>query len=459
MTGDPEQDYLSDGLTEELITQLARLAPERLALIARTSSMSYKGRRLDVRQVARELGVDYVLEGSLRRADGRVRVTAQLIQAADQTHLWAGAYDDDASDTITLQSDVTRRIVTTLTPHLVGAHPPDRPVLAPFTPEPAAYDAYLRGRHLWGRRTPEALARAGQWLERAITLDPGFAAAHTALARNWLSLAERDIRPALEAYPQARDAAQRAVELDPDQAEAHLVLGIVKGYYEWDLPAGYVEFERALRLEPGSADARHALGDYYSALGQHDQAVASVRSAIALDPVSVAVRQDLGWYLYFARRHGEAAEAFRQALEFDAGDRDARVGLSLAYWYAGQRAEAVREAAGVLRSLGALDETHAAALAARAPGEAQRELLRLSRERAPSVWGYMLPAMLGEREPALRALEAAADRHSRYLQVFVGGDPRLDFLRGDPRFEAVARRVGLRGAAGGLDASARPNPL
>ncbi len=446
MTGDSEQEYLSDGLTEELITQLARLSPERLAVIARTSSMSYKGRHVDVRQVARELHVDYVLEGSLRRADGRVRVTAQLIQASDQTHLWAGAYDDETGDALSLQSDVSRRIVSMLTPHLVDTPAAESAALA-FTPEPAAYDAYLRGRHLWGRRTPEALAKAREWLERAVLLDPGFASAHTALARNWLSIADRGLTAPLEAYPQARAAAQRALELDSSQAEAHLVLGVVKAYYQWDLAAGYTEFQVALRLEPGSAEAHHALGDYYSALGRHDQAIAAVRRAIALDPVSVAVRQDLGWYLFFARRHDEAADAFRQALEFDASDRDSRLGLSLAEWQAGKRAASVREHATVLRELGAIDEQRAADLMAGEPLVAHRELLLVARERALPLWGYMLPAMLGERERTLAGLEAAVARHNRYVQVFVASDPRLDFLRSDARFQALQARIGLSGPA------------
>lgn len=446
LSGDPDHEYWSDGLTEELITQLARLHPERLAVIARTSSMSYKGRRVDVARVARELAVDYVLEGSLRRSGGRVRITAQLIRASDQTHVWASSYDAAQDDVLGVQQDVSRRIVATLAEHLLPVLPtaPN----APTSADAAAYDAYLRGRHLWGRGTPESLSRSRELLEQAVARDPGFGAAHVALARVWLTLADRDLRPPSEASSQARLAAARALSVDPTLADAHVVLGIVQGYYEWRLPEAQVAFERALKLAPGSAEAHHAMGDWYSARGQHDLAVATVQRAIALDPVSVAVRQDLGWYLFFARRHGEALTAFRHALEFNPDDQDAQLGSALAAWYAGQHEQAVSQQIDALRQRELIDEARASELRRLDPRGAQRELLLLARARGASPWGYLLPAMLGDRAATLRALEAAAERHSRYLLVFVASDPRLDFVRAEPRFQALRRRLGLAQAPG-----------
>jgi TolB-like protein/DNA-binding winged helix-turn-helix (wHTH) protein/lipoprotein NlpI len=442
LSGDPQQEYVGDGLTEELITQLASVQPARLGVIARTSAMSYKGRNIDLGRLGRELGVDYVVEGSLRRGDGRVRVTAQLIQVSDQTHVWATSYDTRDSDALGVQSDVATRIAAALVPRLLPDLPPPAP--APGTANQGAYDAYLRGRHLGGRGRPELLRASREALERAVALDPRFAAAHAALAETLLALAANLVELPLEVVPAAKAAAERALALDPSLAEAHVSLGVVKGYFEWDLPAGYAEFQRALQLNPGLAAAHHAVGDYYSILGRHDEAVATVRRAIVLDPVSATVGQDLGWYLYLARRHDEAADAFRRALEYDPGDGAARAGLSLALWYGGREADAVRERLALLRASGRAPAERLRAIEALAPRAALRRLLSDALERQRTPWaGYMLQAMLAERDATLDAIEQAADARERYIQVFAAHDPRLDFVRSEPRFQALQRRLGL----------------
>lgn len=445
LSGDASQEYVSDGLTDEMITQLARLAPERLGVIARTSAMRYKGRATDVAQVGTDLGVGYVLEGSVRRADARLRVSVQLVETQARTHLWAASYDEPLADVLGLQDRIARRIAEALVPRLL----PEGAAPARYASRalPEAYDAYLRGRVQWGRGTPESLQASRQALERAVQLDPGFARAHVALAETYVTLGDQELLPPVDAYPAARAAAERAIALDPGLAEAYVPLGVVKAYYEWDFTAGWAALSTALRLNPGSAWAHHAVGDYYSAAGRHDEAIAAVRRAKELDPVSASVGQDIGWYLFFARRYDESALAFERALELAPDDVGMRRALSTALAFAGRWDDALQARA----RAASLDGVPAARLEGLRAlgGEAgyfalcRQDLERAQRRKLPAPGAALLHASLGDSESALGLLEAAVDRHWRWALVFVANDPRLDALRGLPRFQALLRRMHL----------------
>jgi TolB-like protein/DNA-binding winged helix-turn-helix (wHTH) protein/Tfp pilus assembly protein PilF len=460
LSGDDSQDYVGDGLTDEMITQLARLAPQRLGVIARTSAMRYKGRATDVAEVGEDLGVGYVIEGSVRRAGERLRVSVQLVETGARTHLWAASYDEPVADVLVLQERIARRIAEALAPRLLPADTPPAGYAA--RAQPAAYDAYLRGRAQWGRGTPEALRASRVALRRAVALDPSFARAHVALAETYIALGDRELLAPQEAYPAARAAAERAIALDPGLAEAYVPLGVVRAYYEWDLTAGWSALSTALRLNPGLAWAHHAVGDYYSALGRHDEAIAAARRAKELDPVSAAVGQDLGWYLYFARRYDEAALAFERALELDPNDVGLRRAWANALAFAGRWDEALEVRAQASAQVG-VASARLAPLRALGGQAGYLGVCRLDLERArrlPTLQpgAAMLHANLGEHEDALRLLEHGVNVRWRWALLFIAGDPRLDVLRSQPRFQALLRRMNLPSRALSPQPSAQGGP-
>jgi TolB-like protein/DNA-binding winged helix-turn-helix (wHTH) protein/Tfp pilus assembly protein PilF len=318
LSGNPGEDYLADGMTEELITQLGGLDPNRLGVIARTSSMQYKGASKSAAQVAHELGVDYVLEGSVRWNDQRVRVTAQLIQASDQTHLWAADFDRDPGDVLRLQSDlalaISSKIELTLSP----------PVRARLTDAPpvnaAAHDAYLLGLHELDLRTKSGVERSIAEFQNAIALDPQYASAHAALARAYSLAPVVRAMPPIEAMPKARDAALRAIELDPGLASGHSTLGFVKAHYEFDWPGAEREYLRALALNPNDAYAHFFYSNsYLSPLGRHAQAIEEMRKAVAIDPFSAPVQAFLGRTYIWARQYDQALEQFQKVAEMFPG--------------------------------------------------------------------------------------------------------------------------------------------
>jgi TolB-like protein/Tfp pilus assembly protein PilF len=446
LSGDPADAYLADGLTEETITQVARAAPDRLGVIARTTSMRFRGASRGVLEIGRELGADYVLEGSLRRAGERLRVTAQLVRVADELHLWAESYDRGLRDALAVQDDVAFRVTGALLDALLSptAGAPARR----GTTSAGAYDAYLKGRYHLAKGGAEPIRRAIALFQEAVALDPRFPDAHAALAEAWIALGDGLFAPARDAYPKAREAAEAALALEPEQAEAWSCLGVVKTYYEWDLEAGPRALDRAAALNPGYARAHHHRADFLSAAGRHDEAIAATRRAQALDPLSRAVNEDVGWYYYFARRHREAAAQFQRTAELEPGVAGLPLFAAHAFAAAGDWSAALAEARRVL------------ALSGQSPAEAERALAGGGREgyhaflRRVVAWrqrqstvvvpySFAILAELGEREAALRDLERARDERWRYLLVEVGGDPRLDPLRSEPRFKAVERQLGL----------------
>jgi TolB-like protein/DNA-binding winged helix-turn-helix (wHTH) protein len=447
LSQDAAYDYLADGLTEETITQVARAAPERLGVIARTTSMRFRGASKSVLEVGRELGVDYVLEGSIRRAGDRLRVTAQLIQAKDETHLWAESYERDLRDVLGVQNEVASRVTGALLDKLLSGIAASGARARTTSAE--AYDAYLKGRYHLAKGSEESLRGAIGFFQEAATLDPRFALAHASLAEAWIDLGDGLFVPAQEAYPRARAAATTALSLDPGLAEAWTLLGVVKTYYDWDLVAGPQALDKAVALNPADSRAHHYRADYLSALGRHEEGIAATRRAQALDPLSRPVNEDIGWYYFFARRFREAAVQFRRTAELEPSDSGPHLYAAYAFAALGEWKEALAEARQVVLATG-YDAASADRLLAPGGRKAYDAFLRAAvachREQTTAVrpYSFAMLADLGDREAALRDLQRAREARWRYLLVEVGGDPRLDPLRSDPRFRALERDLGLR---------------
>jgi TolB-like protein/Tfp pilus assembly protein PilF len=458
LSGNPGEEYLADGMTEELITQLGGLDPNRLGVIARTSSMQYKGASKSAAQVAHELGVDYVLEGSVRWNDQRVRVTAQLIQASDQTHLWAADFDRDPGDVLRLQSDlalaISNKIELTLSP-------PVRARLADAPPvNAAAHDAYLLGLHELDLRTKSGVERSIAEFQNAIALDPQYASAHAALARAYsLAPVVRAMAP-IEAMPKARDAALRAIELDPGLASGHSTLGFVKAHYEFDWPGAEREYLRALALNPNDAYAHFFYSNsYLSPLGRHAQAIEEMRKAVAIDPFSAPVQAFLGRTYIWARQYDQALEQFQKVAEMFPGFAIDHERLAQLHAFMGRFDQAIAEDTKA-RLLSGENEKSALAKEAilrhawttqGAPGY-WKTLVELSQtgENPPEAYNSpfgtaILYAQLGDKARALNALEQAYEQRSLAMTE-INIEPAFDPIRGEPRFKALLQRVRLEGA-------------
>jgi TolB-like protein/Tfp pilus assembly protein PilF len=445
--GDPDQEYFSDGLTEELITQLGRLDPLRLGVIARTSAMAYKRTRKSVDEIGRELGVHYVLEGSVRSAGGRIRIAAQLVQVRDQTHLWAEAYERHLADLLSVQAELACAVAREIGVLLAPPGPDGRRRGAI---DPTAYQAYLRGRYCWNKRTGESSRRGIGYFQDALRIDPGYARAHAGLADCWALLGDVGIaavRPR-EAFARAEEAVRRAIEIDDTLAEAHASFAHVR-VHAFDWAGAERAFERALALDPNYATARHWYAMYLAAMGRGDEAMAMIRRAQELDPVSLAIGTDVGVLLYYARRFDEAIAQYLRVLEMDPGFARAHATLGSAYAQKGMHEQALA----ALRQAMALgrDNAKKAALARACAAAGRRaEALEILTELTETPDGsYVAPfpvahihQALGDADEAFQWLSRAREERAPQI-VFLKVDPWLDGLRPDPRFRDLLGSVGL----------------
>ncbi len=441
LSGDAGRDYLSDGITEEILTVLGRLRPDRLGVIARITAMTYKGTSRSIAEIGRELGVAYVLEGSVRGSGSRARVTAQLIAVADQTHLWAETYDVELDDLLAVEARIARSIGRSLALELLADDPLAASSLA--TSIPAAHDHYLRGRHQWNRFTAEGNVLAIAELGKAIELDPAYAQAHAALADAYnLHAFDGDGSPA-DWFARARRSAERALALEPDLAEAHNSLAFAVLYGDYDPATADPIFRRARELAPNYAMSYHWHAGALAALGRHEEAIAAALQAFELDPLSLSVKSDLGWYYLFAGRWDQAARECRATLEMSPGHGWATACLIEAELQTGNHPEAARLALDQLRDRGR-DLPEVESLPAGAAVEAiqrhhlERELAR--GDDADALWRAILYTRLSQPDQAIRWLERAFEQHRPWL-VFLRVDPRLAPLRGHPRFETLAARL------------------
>jgi TolB-like protein/DNA-binding winged helix-turn-helix (wHTH) protein/Tfp pilus assembly protein PilF len=453
LTGDADQEYLSDGLTEEMITQLGRLEPDRLRVLARSSTWKYKRADRDIGRLRRELGADYLLEGSLRQAGERVRVTAQLVRVDDQSQVWAETYERHFRDVLILQSEVAETVARTIA---VALTPDARARLARARPvRSEAYQDYLRGRFFWSRRTETALKQALGYFQKAIAADPGYAPAYSGLSDSYTSLGASSVvggLPPRQAMPEAKAAALKALQIDSTLAEAHASLAQVHLLYEWDLAACEKEFRRALELDPNYTAAHHWYSHCLLALGRTEESLAESKRALELEPLQLVVGIHLGWHYLYTRQSDQAIEQFRKTLELDPTFPQAQRYAGWAYLQKGMHPEAIAALRAALHSLERNPEIegelgYALAVAGRrAEALAMLEGLgHLSATRYVSPYSIALVhAGLGDRDQALAWLDKAYAERSDYMP-YLRLEPMLDGLRSDQRFVALVGRVGLPG--------------
>jgi TolB-like protein/Flp pilus assembly protein TadD len=317
LSADPEQEYFSDGLTEEMIAQLGRLHPESLGVISRTSAMRYKGTDKGADEIGRELGVSYILEGTVRREASQVRITAQLIQVSDQTHLWAESYDRDVAAVFAVQSEVAQRIAHSLEVELLPAQV-TRPASASSI-NPEAHEAYLKGRYNMNKRTPQGLQKGLRYFEQAVEKDPEYALAYAGVADTYILLGSTQyaLLSPEEAMPRAKGAATKALEINDSLAEAHASLANVKLIYKWDWAGAEREFQRTLALHPGYSHAHHWYSLQLAATGRTEEGFSAIRRARRLDPLSPIINVTVGWHFYLARQYDRAVEDLRNTLEME----------------------------------------------------------------------------------------------------------------------------------------------
>lgn len=441
-----DQEYFADGVTEELINSLSRV--EGLRVAARTSAFAFKGRGADIRGIGEALGVETILEGSVRRVGERLRITARLVNARDGYPLWSEVYERETQDIFSIQEEIARSIVGNLRGRLVRR---EAVALARrSTDDPEAYNLYLKGRYFWHRRTEEGLRQAALHFQEAVEVAPEYALAWVGLADAWAVLGFYDYLPPREAFPRASEAARTALRIDGTLAEAHATLGYAALYHEWDWPAAEAAFLRSIELTPGYSKAHQWYANLLTAMGRFDEAVREMRLAQELDPLSLIANAALGWVFYHAGEYEHSVEQCRRTLELDPGFELAYLwmGLSLAELGRGDEARAMLERAVALSggsaiSLAALARAHAVS------GRTAEALALLARLEDPAAWSY-LPSYevarvylgLERSEEALDWLDRAYAERAHSL-VFLRVDPHFAPLVGHPRFETLVERVGL----------------
>ncbi|MEA2554630.1 MAG: adenylate cyclase, partial [Fimbriimonadaceae bacterium] len=364
MSADAENEFFSDGLTEDIIAQLSRISA--LKVISRTSVMQYKATVKNLRDIGRELGVSTILEGSVRKAGSQVRITAQLIDAKTDEHLWTETYDRELSDIFAVQSDVAQKIAEALRAKITASE--QERIRRKPTENMEAYQWYLQGRVHLGKRTEESLRKAIGFFERAIATDPLYALAYTGLADAYIFMSLLEFMPPREAFPKARTAAEKALEIDPSLAEAHASLGLVRFQFDWDWPQAEKELTRAIELNPNYATAHHFFADYLKGMGRFDEALVQIREAQELDPLSLAISSGVGHVLYLSRNYDQAIDAYRHTLELDPKFVQARLWFGRPFLQKGRFEEAISElqqavdlSGGSTISLAVLAHAHAAA--------------------------------------------------------------------------------------------------
>ena len=445
LSGDPAQEYFADGMTEDLITELAKIGS--LKVISRTSVMHYKGTRETLPQIGRELDVDGVIEGSVLRSGDRVRITAQLVQAKDDQHLWADSYERELRDILALQDEVTRTIADQIRVRLTPQEQARLTSARKVNPE--AHELYLKGLFQWDKRTEEGLNKSIEYFQQAIEKDPSYALPYSGLAGSYNMLGLYCVLPQTEVMPKAKAAAIKALEIDEQLAEAHASLGWTSFAFDWDWSGAEREFRRAIELNPGYATAHRWLANCLTGEGRLDGALAEIKRAKELDPVSLVTNAALGITLYYARNYDQAIEQERKTLELDDHFAFAHMVLGMAYEQERNFGEAIAE----FQKATALDARphysaalgHAYAVAGRRREalEVLDRLRTLAKQRS-LAWNEIavVYAGLGENDQALAALDAAYKSHGSQLS-WLKVDPRLDTLRSDPRFQDLLRRMNL----------------
>jgi TolB-like protein len=449
LSGDAGQEYLADGMTEELIARLGRLHPQRLGVIARASTVRYKKSTKDVDQIGAELGAAYVLKGALGRSGRRLRASAELIQVKDRTHLWADRWECDATQLQEIQARLARGIA-----HSLQVSPPPArrsATTGTTTASPAAHSAFLRGRYALNKGTAEGVRNAIEHFVAATSADSGFAVAQAGLAVA-LNLADHfRVLPGSHAFPRAKAAALRALQINESLAEAHNALAFARHSFDWNWLEAERAYQRAIALNPNFSTARHWHGFYLGMLGRLEEALAEMRRAQQLNPLSMIIRTHLGLMLYRAGKYDEAVEQLRQTLDMEPDFAAAHYFLSWAYQQKGMYQETIAHLEKALAvspaspdKIGALGHAHAYFKRKEPARYALEQLRRLAPRRFVSAYDFAIVYVgLGEKEQALDWLDKACEERSFSMLMSLKAEPRLDALRSHRRFHNLVRRVGL----------------
>lgn len=449
LTGDPDQEYFADGMTDELITSLAKISA--LRIISRTSVMQYKKARKPLPEIARELNVDAIVEGTVTRSGNHLRITAQLIDGLREGHLWAENYDRELGDAVTLQNQIATAIADEIRAKLTPAE--RERLAASHSVDPAAYELYLKGRYFWVKRNRETFDRAMSYFQQAIDRDPNYAAPYSGLADCYVLFGSSfDVggRPPSEVQSKARAAALKALELDSFLADAHSSLAYVKLNYDWDWLGAEAEFKRALELNPGYSHGHHWYAHLLLSTGREGQALAESHRALELDPLSPIINLHLGWHYLYTKQYDQALEQLTKTLELDAN-------YALAHWYRGlvyeqkqMYPEALRELATAKNLLPGnmairSDVGHVYAVSGDAD-QAEKVIADLRQEsQRLYVNSYELALIyvgLRKDDQAFEWLNKAFAERSDQM-IYLNVDPRLDSIRSDSRFADLVRRVGI----------------
>jgi TolB-like protein/DNA-binding winged helix-turn-helix (wHTH) protein len=455
ISNDPGQEYFSDGLTEETITDLGQLSPEHLGVIARTSAMAYKHTDKSVSQIGRELGVDYVLEGSVRREGGQARISAQLIRISDQTHLWAQNYQRELHDLLQIENELGTAIARQVQGNLTQRQQVD--LSKDRTMDPEAYDLYLKGRFYWNQPNPDAMKESVGYFQQAITKDPDFALAYVGLADAYNIGNIMGAYSPEESLPKAKVAATKALALNPSLAEAHAALAMAISHYEFDFAGAQKEFLRAIELNPNFAIAHMQYSlSYLAPMGRMAEAVAENKKALELDPLSVSINNLMAMTYMLAGDYEKSEQQYRYTIAMDPNFPLGHIYFSFLLKITGRYEEGITENEKGEVLLGSSPENAAAKATIlrqalhkggeKAMWQKDLELLLEGRDRPPVespgvVAG--LYALIGDKDNAFKWLDRAYADHDGMVIALMRCDPSYKDLRGDPRFGALLRRMGL----------------
>ena len=456
LSEDKANAYFADGIQEEILTRLAKIAD--LKVISRTSTLQYQSKPGNLSDIAKQLGVANILEGSVQKAADQVRINVQLIKAATDTHLWADTYDRKLTDIFTVESQVAKAVADTLQAKLSGTE--QSAIAARPSENSEAHDLYLKGRYFFGKRTADDLKRAIDYFNQALAKDPNYALAYAGLADSYVLLPEYSRESSAELFPKARAAAGKALAIDNTLAEAHASLGLLLATLSTsgiNLRESKREFERAIALNPNYAPAHHWYGfSVLLPLGEFDRAIAEVKRALELDPFSAVMNANIGFCYLYARRYPEAIAQFRKAAELDPSSPAPHLGLGEAYELSGQREQAITEyeRAGNLFSqlthIPPTSDNFLPSLAGRyvLKGERAKALQLLDHYKGPTQrgaapdFGVALDYVrLGDNNKAIDWLERSYQNKEPSFLEDIKVNPLLDPLRGDPRFEALVQKV------------------
>ncbi len=444
LSRDPEQEYFVDGMTEELIADVSQISA--LRVISRTSVMEYRGAKKPLPEIARALNVDALVEGSVLRSGNRVRITAQLIEAKSDRHLWAKSYERDLKDVLALQSEVARAIAREIRAKLT---PQEQARLETTHPiDPKALEAYLQGRFFLDQQSEESLQKAFDSFQKALKIEPGYAGPYAGLASYYAILPFHSQSSPAQVFPKARAAAQHAVELDENLAEAHASLAYIRAYYEWDWAAAEREFRRAIELRPSYADAHFSYSRFLAASGRPEESLAEIRRAEELDPLESSLKANTALLSYFGGRYDQALKELLELKRLEPKLPLVHWGIGLVDEQKGLYKEAIaslQQATSLSASLNFKSSlAHAFAVAGRR--DEARAILGEMEERSrrayvPSYFFALVHAGLEDKDRAFEWLERAYQERSTVL-AYLQLDPRIANLRGDPRFSDLLRRVG-----------------